>query len=272
MADASHSDPSGALHYGDSGEHTKHRAGSLGYAIVGIILVAAILVLALKLKQEGASLASVQNQLEQTNSDLTAAKASLAASEGKATTLQSQLDQVRRENNDLQTRVKNAEDANATFQTQLSQAKADAQSQQRKLQTQVDQMEAQVNLADESTARLKQDLTAAQRQNEELKAQLAKAQEAASAATAPMKVAAARPLPLASQFKKSFWGGSFTLELKNQGSAPLNLNLEITGSDKTPSRAATIESGGTFKLSDVAPGAKIVVTGEGFQPMTLTAQ
>ena len=81
-----------------------------------------------------------------------------------------------------------------------------------------------------------------------------------------------RPLPLTTEFKKSFWGGAFALQIKNQGFDPLNLDIKITGSDKTPSRSATLESGATLKVEEVAAGAQVVIASNGFESVNVTAQ
>jgi len=272
MADTSPQDSSDVLHYHASGEPAKRRSASVAPTVIAIILAVVAGFLAFKLQHQNTAFADLRTQLDRANSENTAVKAELANANTKSANLQTQLDQAQKQQADLQAQAKKTEELGANLQAELQKAQADLKTQQENSQSQLADAQAQFASANDKLTGLRKELTTAKSQIDDLNSQLAKAKEAAAPPQPVAAPPAARALPLTTEFKKSFFGGNFTLHLKNTGPDPLKLNIEVSGSDKTPSKSVTVKGGDTFKLDGLAAGAKVVVASEGFESVTLTAQ
>ncbi len=275
MEHASHHDSPEALHYHESTEPARRRAGSAGFIIVSLLLLAAVGFLAYQLNQRNHLITDLRAELSQASSATTGVKADLKQANAKSVDLQSQLDAANLQITATQAQLQKNQESGAGLQSQLEQARAEAQAQQEKDKSQLADLQAQVTQANSMVAGLRNDVAAARKEAADAKGQLAKAMEdmaklqpAATVATA----APVRPLPMSTEFKKGFFSSTLTLQIRNTGSNPLKLNLGITGSDKTPSTYATVEAGDSYKLEGLAPGAQIVVSSEGYEPVTLTAR
>ena len=271
MADTTHHDSPEAIHYHVPEDRIKRRTMSFGAAFILFALVVAIGVLVSKLNKQTTALAGVQTQLEKANAETASAKADLAKANGKASDLLSQLDNSNSAQVDFQAQIKKAQESDSALQAQLDQARTGFQSEQEKTKTQAAELQSQLRQANTTVTGLRSEFDAAKKENADLKTQLDQAKAVATqpppAATTPI-----RALPLTTEFKKSFFGGKITLQMKNTGADALKLDLRILGSDKTPSQSTTISPGETFKLEGVTAGATIIVESDGFTPITLTAQ
>ena len=271
MADTSHHDSSDVLHYHATGEQSKRRSAPVALTVIAVLLALSAAALTYKLKQQSTTIADARAQMVQANSNTDVAKAELTAANAKSVNLQAQLEKANRGQADLQAQMKKTEELGVNLQAQLDKAQADLKSQQATAQTQSSEFQSQLGLANDSAAGLRKELATAKSQIDDLKGQIAKAQ---AEVTAPAQAVAAPPkiLPLTAEFKKSFFGGNYSLQVKNTGADPLTLDIGITGSDKTPSRSETIQAGGTLKIDGMVAGASVVIKSDGFQPVTLTAK
>lgn len=269
MSDAIHHDSPDSVHDNLPDQRVKHRAASFGFTAICVILLAVSAGLAFKLKKQNALMADVQAQVAKANSDTASAKAQLADVTTKSTDLQSQLDQAKRAQVDLQAQIKKGEENKSALQAQLSKGQKDFQSQQETTKTQLAELQAQLGQSNTSAAGLRKELEASKAQISDLQGQLAKAQEGAIAKQAPV-VAEARPLPLTTEIKKSFFGGTFTLKINNPGTAALKVDLDISGSPNTQGRSTTIAAGGSYDVKDLAAGARVAIASEGYTPLSVT--
>jgi hypothetical protein len=270
MDTSPHHDSPDIVHYHLPDDRMKHRTASFSFGAIVLFLVVAAGVLGFKLSQQNTALATARTQLERANSETAGVKADLTKANSKSADLQSQLDKATQAQAGLQAEVKKNQELGTDLQTQLDKARADLQSQQEKTKGETEDLQAQLLKANESSTGLRNELAAAKNQANDLKTQLATAKDAM--ATKPAVAAPARALPLTTDLKKSFFGSTFTLKINNSGSEALKLDIDISGSPKTPSKSATIEGGGTLELKDLAAGAKIAIASDGFNPISLTAQ
>jgi hypothetical protein len=271
MDTSPHHDSPDIVHYHLPDDRMKHRTASFSFGAIVIFLVAASGVLGYKLSQQNTALANTRTQLERANSETAGVKADLTKANAKSADLQSQLDKAKQEQTNLQAEMKKNQEMGAGLQTQLDQTKADLKSQEEKAKSETDDLQAQLLKANNTSAGLRNELATARNQANDLKNQLATAKDT-MAKQAPPAAAQTRVLPLTTDFKKSFFGSTFTLKISNSGTDALKLDIDISGSPKTPSKSATIEGGGTMELKDLAAGAKIAIASDGFAPISLTAQ
>jgi hypothetical protein len=101
----------------------------------------------------------------------------------------------------------------------------------------------------------------------DLQAQMDKAKS--DAATPAVAAAVVRPLPAGATFEKGFFGSKYTMHVKNQGTDPLPINITVNGG---PVTSATVKGGETYDLKDVASGASVVISSDGFQTDNLIAK
>ncbi len=270
MSEAIHHDSPDALHYHMPEQRIKRRTASISLGVISLVLAAAAVFLGFKLREQSAATADLRAQLDRANSEAATTKDDLAKSDTSVKQLRGMVDQGKAQQADLQAQVKSAGERESGLQAQLTQAQADLKSAQEKAQAQSTDLQAQLTQATEKSSGLNKELAGARGQVDDLKAQLAKAKEESAKAMTPAE--ATRELPVTTDFNKSFWSGKFTLQIKNTGADSLKLNLQVTDSGNTPAQSPTVEAGGTFKLDDLAPGAKVVIASEGFKPVTVTAQ
>jgi multidrug efflux pump subunit AcrA (membrane-fusion protein) len=270
MSEASHHDSPEAVHYNLPDDRIKSRGASLGLSLLSIILAISAGGLAFKLRQQDDAVDNLRAQLERANSETAAAQADLTKTGSAMSDLHGLVDKAQKQAADAQAQTKKIEEAGAQTQAQLQQAQAELQSQQQKSQAQIADLQTRLNRANDSSSGLRNELATVKKQNDDLKALLAKASE--KPATPSPAAVAGRTLPLTTEFKKSFFADGFTLTLKNTGSTPLKLDLEIVGSPNTPSKSVTIEGGGTLELKDLAAGATVGIASDGFTPISLKAK
>jgi len=238
---------------------------------VCIILAILAIALAYAVHQKNAQVADARAQLVQANTATDQVKADLAKANALAVDLRLQLDRAKGLRSDLQSQLAKAQGQQSDLQSQLEKARANLQSQQDKAAAQSAGLQAEINQANGGLSRLQKELDQAKGQNEDLSAKLAKA-EAGIAKLQPLAVKA-RVLPVSATIEKvSFWSAGFTMHVRNLNSSPLNVNITIGASGKTPSMSATIEGGGTLNIGNLAAGADVVIASEGYDPAKLTVR
>ena len=82
----------------------------------------------------------------------------------------------------------------------------------------------------------------------------------------------ARRIPITAAFEKSFWDHGYTLHLSNNATAALKVRIEISGSEPTRYQSAVLDGGAAVSIMRLPPGEKVVITSEGYDPLSLTAQ
>lgn len=270
MSQATHPE---SVHYDLPDQRIKRRTANVGLSVLCVVLAAGAAFLGFKLNKTNTELTETRARLEQANRETADVKASLATSDTSLTNLRSQLDKAKKDLADQQAQAQKNQELGAGLQAQLDQSRSELQALQQKTQTESTDLQAQLKQANETSTGLRSQLDQAKSENEGLKTQLAKAKtDLANLQLPPVAAKATRPLPLSTEFKKSFFGKEFSLQLKNQGGDPLKLDIQVTGSEKTPSRSVVVEGNHTLKLDNVTPGATIVIASEGFEPVSLTAQ
>ena len=171
---------------------------------------------------------------------------------------------------DQQKQLKSLQGQKTDLQAQLTKSmasNADLSSQLEKSKQLVASLQANVDRANDSAARSQKQLDAANSHAADLQTMLDKAvNDAAKPGTAAVEV---RPLPISSSFEKAFWGGKYTLHLKNQGSELLRINVAVDGGSVS---AATVQAGTMFDVSNLKEGSSVVVSSDGFTSVVLTVK
>jgi hypothetical protein len=251
-----------------------NRAGTpFGFLAACIVLAIAAIFLGVKLHTRSSELGDVKAQLALSSSSETQARAALAAASEQTAVLQTQVSRDQAQQASLQSQVGAAMAQAAGLQSQASRDQV--------LRT---DLQAQLAGAKAQAADARARLATAQGQREDLQSQLAGAR--AQAADAQAKLAAAqsdlaklhpliveaRHMPLLASFEKSFWDQRFTLHVSNPGTQPMNVRITASGPEKTRYQAAVIEGGATVNIERLPPGEKVVISSDGFDPLSLTAQ
>ena len=240
---------------------------ALGIALFHAVIVA--LALAFMLHGQNRTLADDKAKMDKTSTELDQAKDDLVREKAATANEKAQLDSAKAAQTDLQNQLAKAQSMGSDLQNQLNQSQNEVKSQQDLAQTRTSDLQARLNLANVASTAVRKELDQEKRQLADLQAQLDKATAKISSLEAPP--AKQGPLPVAASFEKSFFGGSFTMHLKNTGATPLKVDIDITGSPKAASRSATIAPGATYTVEDVADGSSIVLAGAGFEPVTVKA-
>ena len=256
------------LHQEDSHGNAKTPFG-LRAACTVLAITAAIL--AFIVFQRNSLLIESRSQLAQANAEATQTKGDLTGAKAQSASLQAQLDKDKSQQADLsaqmgklqtdqkalQGQIKTLQDGRSSLQSELTNAKAETTN----LQSRLSQSE------DRATALSKQ-LDAANSESADLRSQLDKAQ--ANAAPAQPAAMVARTMPISTSFEKAFMGG-YTLHVSNLDPAALKVTISVGATDKTPI-VTTIASGARFDVKRVAAGSSVVIAGDGYQTVNLTAR
>jgi peptidoglycan hydrolase CwlO-like protein len=261
--------------YPPHSQDEKHEHGKAPFALTALCVVFAIGALGAGYfaHQQTTALTNTKTQLVQVSSDANQAKTDLVKIKGQLADSQTQLDKANSSSSDLQNQLK-AERG----QVQESQAQAQkAQTQATNLQSQLDSantqttdLQTQVKQANADSSDLRKQLDQSKAQAADLQSQLTKAQN--DVASLQPLAAKARAMPVTTAFEKSFFGNSFTLHIKNQNPSPLNLSIAVTNSDKMTPKPVSIDGGATYDVKDLAPGANVSITSDGFDPLSIIAK
>ncbi len=255
-------------------QHRQRKAQSgLFLALVGACLLLAIvfIVHVLKVHKLEHQLDDTQKQLTAAKADATQAHADLDKAKSQASDLQSQLDQAKAHSADLQAQLDQAKQGTGQLQAQLDKSKADTADLQTKLnnsKAQVADLQGQLNQANAGSAQMVSQLDQAKIQTMDLQARLQKAESDLSQLQ-PLLLRA-RHIPLTTSVEKTH--GSFTLHIKNLYLQPLSVDISITGPEKTRSQTNVIGGGGTLDVDKLNAGDNVVVASDGYDPVNLVVK
>jgi multidrug efflux pump subunit AcrA (membrane-fusion protein) len=250
------------------------RAGaSVGLLIACVVLAVVALYLATRLHSQGAALADVKALLDRSGSKAQESQANLDKATAQASALQAQLSTDESQRANLQSRLDQSMAQSAGLEAQLTRD----QGEESALQAQLDQakaqtaaIQAQFDRASQEASVFRTELDQARSQVADSTVQLEKAQ--GDLTRLHPLIVAARQLPLAATFEKSFWDQGFTLHINNPGTAALNLRITISGADKAHVKTAVIEGGATLNVGRLPAGENIVIASDGFDPLNLVAR
>jgi septal ring factor EnvC (AmiA/AmiB activator) len=256
-----------------SAPHDSHEAhiGS-PFAIRATVLVLAVIVLLLAYVSfhEKAMLAETRNQLNQANSEMAQARSDADTSKSQVGALQSQLASSNEKNTDLQRQLTSAQSQGTDFRSQLTKAQAsqnDLRSQLDAAKTQAAAVQSELSRANDGAADLRKQLDQANARAADLQAQIDKSK--AETASPQPAAAALRAMPVAATFEKGFWGGKYTMHVKNQGTDALPINITVDGGAV---KSATVQPGSTYDVSDLKADSKIVISSDGFEAANLAVK
>jgi chromosome segregation ATPase len=186
-------------------------------------------------------------------------QAQLTGEQNQRTEVQAQLGVAKRQIAGFQAQASGEEGRRADLESQLNSAKtqiaaaqaqaAADQGQQRDLQSQLDSAKSQLASVQADLAKAHGDLTRLH----------------------PLLVEARR-LPITASFEKSYWDRGFTLHLTNNATGALKVGVAISGSEPARYQAAVLDGGAAVSIMRLPPGEKVVITSEGYDPLSLTAQ
>jgi uncharacterized phage infection (PIP) family protein YhgE len=258
-----------SLHHDEEHEHGHdHAKTPFGAIAACAILAIATIVLAYSVHQGNNAAADLRGQLNQATSEITGLKADVDKANSAAAGLRSQLDSTQGQLADFKSQLGQAQSQKAAAQSQLAKAQDERAAMQRQVdneKAQLSESQARLDQANNKVSALSKDLDEAKSQSADLRSQLAKAQEQASV-QAPKLLS----MPIATEFKKSFWGSSYTLHVTNLNPDPLVLSITVAG--RNAPIAATIKSGATFDVDGLAAGTSVAIAGGDYASVNLTAR
>jgi len=247
-----------------------------------IILAIVVIVYGVKVRNLNAQAADTQNQLAQSKSEAAQVQAELDKATAASTQLKAQLDEANGQQADLKNQLEQARSRPAELpglQPQLDKAKtqsADLQSQLDRANAQSADLQAQLKQANGGSAQLLAQLDQAKGQVLELQARLNRAES--DIATLKPLVLKARHMPIVTSFERKLWGYNFTLKrsyalhVSSLCPGTLSLFITITHEQRLRSQSSEVESGATTVVDDLAPGDKVSIDSEGYDPVNLTVQ
>jgi len=215
-------------------------------------------------------LADVQKQLAQSAAAATQAQAELAQAKAASAQLQSQLQKADSQQTDLQTQLDQSKVAADHLQSLADEEKAhgaDLQSQLDKAKAQVSDMQTQIADDSAGSAAL---LEQTKSLNADTQAQLKKSQDDISQLQSWF--VKARHLPVTTAFEKVDGGRSFTLHVSNLYAQPLSVGIAITGAVNTRTQKNSIDGSATLDVEKLTAGENVVISSDGYDPVTLSVQ
>jgi septal ring factor EnvC (AmiA/AmiB activator) len=248
-----------------------HTGSPFAVRATAAVLAIIVLVLAYVSFHEKAMLGEARNQLNQANSERDQARSDADTSKTQIGTLQTQLASSNEKNTDLQRQLLSAQTQGTDFRSQLNKAQAaqnDLRSQLDAAKTQSSAVQSELSRANDGAADLRKQLDQANARSVDLQAQLDKA-KAQSANPQPAAAAALRAMPIAATFEKGFWGGKYTMHVKNQGSDPLPVNVTVDGGAV---KSTVVQPGATYDVGDLKSDSKIVISSDGFETANLAVK
>ncbi|HXQ80316.1 MAG TPA: hypothetical protein VN775_03325 [Opitutaceae bacterium] len=271
-------------------ETSRQRGSSLAILVLCVGLAILAVVLGVKLHRlnaradrntQAAPATAAQKQAVQAKPDTAQAQAELDKARAASAQLQTQLDQAKKQQRDLQAQLDKAKAQATGMQSQLDRAaaqSADLQSQLDKAMAQSADLQTQLAKAKAGSSQLAAQLDQSKARSTDLQSRLQKA-EGEIAADQPL-VQKARHMPVMASFEK-VRGGPFqlvgghatiTLHIGNLYLRPLSAVISVTGAETNRSQSCTIGGGAMLDVEKLAAGDKIVISSEGYDPLTLTAQ
>jgi DNA repair exonuclease SbcCD ATPase subunit len=254
-------------------EKKRNAGATIGILATCFVLAIALAILATRIHKQNVLLAEMGTQLALSNSRATAIQADLDSAKARASALQAQVADGQSQRTDLQSQLDRAKALAAGLQAQNAKdqgVRSGLQAQLENANAQIASLQAQLAGSQGQRADLQSRLDSARAQSADLQAQLGTAQ--GDLTKLHPLIVKARQMPLTATFEKSFWDYGFTLHLSNPGTEALKVRITISGSEKTRYEATEIEGGSTVSIGRLPPGEKVVIAGEGYDPLSLTAQ
>jgi septal ring factor EnvC (AmiA/AmiB activator) len=262
--------PVSGPHSAHPDSHDSHAGSPFAIRATALILAVVVLILAYVSYHEKAMLAESRNQLNQANTDMAQARSDADTSKTQISTLQSRLATSNEKSTDLQRQLLNAQNQGADSRAQLIKAQAgqnDLRAQLDAAKTQTSDLQAELGRANDGTADLRKQLDQANARAAGIQTQLDKAKS--ETAKPQLAAAAMRAMPIATSFEKGFWGGKYTMHVKNQGSNPLSINVTVDGGAV---KSTVVQPGATYDVGDLKADSRIVVSSDGFETANLAVK
>jgi flagellar biosynthesis chaperone FliJ len=261
-----------SIHHDEEHEHGHdHAKTPFGMIAACVVLAAASIVLAFSVHERNGVVADLRTQLNQATSDLTGLKADSEKANTMASGLKTQLDSAQGQLADFKSQLDQAQSQKSAAQTQLTKIESERSALQRQVdgdKAQLADSQSQLGQANDKIAGLAKELDRAKSQSADLQSQLAKAQGDLAAIQAPAQKV--QNMPISTEFKKSFFGSSYTLHVTNLNPDPLNVSITVAG--KNAPVTAAIKSGATFNVDGVAAGSNVVIASGNYASVNLTAR
>jgi len=269
MIEATHE---GSNHPTDTHVDEEHRAprSSLGLGAICAILAIGAVALGSLYRAESTLAAALNAKLAQADSEAGKIRADLERANAASTDLQRQLEASRVQLADLKSQLGRAADQRHALQAQLDNARAELGSLQKADKARDAGDQARLSQAADEVSGLRRQLDQAKSQSADLQTRLAAA-ESEVAKLQPL-AARARTMPVAAAFERAFFGGRYTLHLRNQNPGPLKVTVTVDGSENPPTRSAVIPAGAALDMDSLREGQNVVVTSDGFDPVDLTVK
>jgi septal ring factor EnvC (AmiA/AmiB activator) len=261
-----------SLHHDEEHEHGRdHAKTPFGMIAACVILAVAAIVLAFSVHERNGLVADLRTQLNQASSDITGLRSDADKANTTATGLKAQLDSAQGQLADFKSQLDQAQSQKSAAQTQLTKVESERSALQRQVDSDKAQLadsQSQLGQANDKVSGLSKELDQAKSQSADMQAQLAKAQGDLTNLQAPAQKA--QSMPISTEFKKSFFGSKFTLLVTNLN--PDTLNVSITVAGRNAPVTAAIKSGATFDVDGLAAGTNVVIAGNNYASVNLTAQ
>ncbi len=213
----------------------------------------------------GNSASLTQAELDKATAATVQLQAQLDKAKADQADLQAQLSQSRKDSSDLQSRIDAASAEAGNLRGQLEKAQAEAAG-----------LKSQLAGSETEKSRLTGQLEQAKNLSADLQAKLQKS-EGYITDVHPLLVRA-RHLPVRTSLEKVHGSpfelvngrSSFTLHINNLFLEPLEVDLTIVHGDRTLSQSNTIGGGATLDLEKLAPGDKVTIGGDRYDPVKVT--
>jgi len=254
-------------------EKRKNAGTTIGILAICFVLAIALAILATRVHKQGVALADMGAQLALSNSRAASIQADLDSAKARASALQAQVADGQSQREDQQSQLDRAKALAAGLQAQIAKdqgLRSGLQAQLESANAQIASVQAQLASSQGQRADLQSQLDSTRAQSDDLQVQLGRAQ--GDLTKLHPLIVKAHQLPLTATFEKSYWDYGFTLHLSNPGTEALKVRITISGSEKTRYEATQIEGGSTVSIAHLPPGEKVVIAGEGYDPLSLTAQ
>jgi hypothetical protein len=243
---------------------------AIGLIAVLIVLGALVLILGVKVRRLNGELADTQKQLTQSTAANAQLQDQLTKAKAATVLVQSQLDKETTLAGDLQSQVVQAKADTARVQSLADDQNAhvtDIESQLKKTKAQVSDLQNQISDdAAGSSAVLEQ----AKAQDADLQAQIKKAND--NVERLQSWFLKERHLPVTTRFEKVEGGRSFTLHVTNLYVKPLDVSIAIAGAVNTRTQKNSIEGSATLDVETLTAGESVVISSDGYNPVTLSVQ
>lgn len=254
-------------------ESLRNTGSGFGFRLLFVIFVAATCYLGYKAYRYNLALEDGRLQLAQAGSDVAQARADLQNAGASSAKYQAELSKADAREAETNALLTKAQGQLKDLQAQLdrSQAeRADLQSQLASANSQAADLRVQLGQSSDESSALRKELDSSKVRTADLQAQPANPQGAPAVQPPPPVIL--RALPVETAFKKSFWGRHFTLHIKNQYPEELAVSIAVGAPGKSPPMSATIKSGSSFDVKNLAAGTTVVITSGDFEALSLTAR